>query len=57
MKSLDRNPLATAVSAIALAVALGVGGLAADLAFAGAQEAPPVSIARAGRPASPARAA
>lgn len=47
MKSLDRNPLATAVSAIALAVALGAGGLAANVALAGTEEAAPVSIARA----------
>jgi nitrite reductase (NO-forming) len=47
MKSLHRNSLATAASAIALAVALGAGGLMADVAFADTTEAALTRIARA----------
>jgi nitrite reductase (NO-forming) len=47
MKSLHRNSLATAASAMALAVALGAGGLVADVAFADTSGAPPARIARA----------
>ena len=46
MKSLQRNFVATAASAIALAVALGAGGLA-DAAFADTTQAAPARIARA----------
>jgi nitrite reductase (NO-forming) len=45
MKSLHRNSLATAASAIALAVALGAGGLAAGAAFADTVGSAPIARA------------
>jgi nitrite reductase (NO-forming) len=47
MKSLDRIPLTTSVSAIALSLALGLGSVATGLAPAGAAEPAAVSIVRA----------
>jgi nitrite reductase (NO-forming) len=46
MKSLDRTSLATTASAIALSVAIGLGGVATAVAPAGAEEPPAVSIVR-----------